>query len=844
MEFEFSGLNPNGTWQLFLANQSLGASGSADSWSLNFTINPPAISVNCSHAGNFFQGETGAQYSIVVTNAGAGPTGGSVPAMVVDSFPTGLMPTAASGSGWNCVISNQTVTCTETNQTAADTSYPPITLTVNVAANAPGSLTNVVTLTGSSDGTHTAADETTIDPPPTTLIDVNFNTNSLYNTGGGYIHGPAMSGAAVLGEASDQWNGIEVSSGTGIPLIYANGSNSPVAMTFTSAGGYNVFSYNGTTPFAGTPYEALMENYLYNGRLGTFAPQTITLSGLTANSMYNLVLYNAADTAGAGRTTYFTVNSNTLSSTWNGASNTLIAGIDYVEFPSATSDGSGNLVITWNGNGTVEGDINGFQIQVTNPPTVTVDWTNVYQRIDGFGASSAFRGNTWTAAQADMFFGTSSGTGLSQNGTNFSFTGIGLSLLRNQIGINGTAAPNELALMQMAQARGAIVWSTPWTPPTIYKTTNDPDSGYFAASPANYQGYASFLANYAVQTKSAGVNLYAISIQNEPDETNLTYEACGWTAQEFHDFIPYLYGALAASNVGSVKIMLLESFQWRMDLATNAMSDSTSNQVGILASHNYDSSDFPAAPITLFGTPCPKPLWETETSSFDTFDGSITNAVAWAASIHAFMTVAQANAWHYWWLISLNPDNEGLTDTNWVPAKRMYALGNFSRFVRPGYYRIGVNTSIPALISAYRDSNSPSFAIVAVNTNSVDLTNEIFALGNFPSANFVTPWVTSATLSLAPQPPVAVTNATFVYTLPAMSIVTFVSPPASQLGIRMDGPGSASIFWPDTWNVVLQTNENLASTNWSNFGGAVTTSNGTNSISVTPPAGNVFFRLR
>ena len=91
------------------------------------------------------------------------------------------------------------------------------------------------------------------------------------------------------------------------------------------------------------------------------------------------------------------------------------------------------------------------------------------------------------------------------------------------------------------------------------------------------------------------MNLYAISIQNEPDETNLTYEACGWTAQEFHDFIPYLYSALAASNVDSVKIMLPESFQWRMDLAANAMSDSTSNQVGILASHNYDNSDFPAA---------------------------------------------------------------------------------------------------------------------------------------------------------------------------------------------------------------------------------------------------------
>lgn len=144
----------------------------------------------------------------------------------------------------------------------------------------------------------------------------------------------------------------------------------------------------------------------------------------------------------------------------------------------------------------------------------------------------------------------------------------------------------------------------------------------------------------------------------------------------------------------------------------------------------------------------------------------------------------------------------------------------------------------------YRDSNSPNFAIVAINTNSVDLTSQIFALTNFPSANFVTPWVTSANLSLAIQPPVAVTNATFVYTLPAMSIVTFVSPPPPQLGVRMAAPGSASIFWPDTWNSVLQTNKNLASTNWSDFSGSITTSNGANSITITPSTGSVFFRLK
>jgi uncharacterized delta-60 repeat protein len=197
------------------------------------------------------------------------------------------------------------------------------------------------------------------------LIDVDFNTNSAVDAGGGPALGPTMSGAAVLGAAGDQWNGIDTSSGTAIPLIYANGSNSPVTMTFTSGGGYDVNSYGGSTPFAGTPYDALMEDYLYNDGV----PQTVTLSGLAPRSMYDLVLYNAADIYAGGRTTYFTVNTNTQSSTWNASSNTLTAGVDYVQFTSAVSDSTGNLEITWTGNGSAEGDLDGFQIQLEPGPT-------------------------------------------------------------------------------------------------------------------------------------------------------------------------------------------------------------------------------------------------------------------------------------------------------------------------------------------------------------------------------------------------------------------------------------------------------------------------------------------
>jgi aryl-phospho-beta-D-glucosidase BglC (GH1 family) len=192
------------------------------------------------------------------------------------------------------------------------------------------------------------------------LINVDFNQNNGVGWGGGGPNpGPTMSGAAVLGTAGDEWNGVNVNNGSGISLNYADGSASPIKMTFTSGGGYDVNSYGGATPFVGTPYDALMEDYLYTGG----SVQTISLSGLAPNSIYNLILYNAANNSAGGRTTYFTVNGISQSGTWDGLSSTLIAGVDYVNFASALSDGSGNLVVTYGGNGSIEGDVDGFQIQ-------------------------------------------------------------------------------------------------------------------------------------------------------------------------------------------------------------------------------------------------------------------------------------------------------------------------------------------------------------------------------------------------------------------------------------------------------------------------------------------------
>ena len=136
--------------------------GTGGTASASITVLAPDLTVASLHAGNFRQGQTGAAYTLTASNAGAAPTSGTV--TVMDTLPPSLTATAISGTGWTCTLG--TLTCTRADVLANGNSYPVITLTVNVANNAPSAITNTVTIAGGSE-TNVANDTAT---DPTTVI--------------------------------------------------------------------------------------------------------------------------------------------------------------------------------------------------------------------------------------------------------------------------------------------------------------------------------------------------------------------------------------------------------------------------------------------------------------------------------------------------------------------------------------------------------------------------------------------------------------------------------------------------------------------------------------------------
>lgn len=129
-----------------------------DIWAY-YSVTSPLVSVVIVNAGNgdlqitktrsasFPVNGTGS-YTLTVTNIGTNPISGTT--TVVDNLPASLTFSSVSGTGWTCNNTNP-ISCTRSDSLAANISFPPITINVNIGQAAIPSVTNTATLTNAND---------------------------------------------------------------------------------------------------------------------------------------------------------------------------------------------------------------------------------------------------------------------------------------------------------------------------------------------------------------------------------------------------------------------------------------------------------------------------------------------------------------------------------------------------------------------------------------------------------------------------------------------------------------------------------------------------------------------
>jgi len=231
----------------------------SDSTVIIATVAPPSLSIRKTHSGNFTQGQQNAMYSVTVSNAAnVGPTSGTV--AVTETLPSGLTVVSMTGSGWTCA----SITCTRSDALAAGTSYPAITVTVNVTTTATSPQVNQVGVSGGGSATANASDSTIISANQPTLSlsqkPVNFGVSGSLATSTQTIAVNFTNGFGVAWTASSSRPNIIVSptsgAGNGTLQISATaGSNGVVTVSAPGAANSpQVVSVNVSTVAPGLPY--------------------------------------------------------------------------------------------------------------------------------------------------------------------------------------------------------------------------------------------------------------------------------------------------------------------------------------------------------------------------------------------------------------------------------------------------------------------------------------------------------------------------------------------------------------------------------------------------------------
>ena len=391
-----------------------------------------------------------------------------------------------------------------------------------------------------------------------------------------------------------------------------------------------------------------------------------------------------------------------------------------------------------------------------------IDISKEYQTIRGFGGINhpEWTGSDMTDAQRKTAFG---------NGDNE----LGLTVLR--VFVNPDSSQWKLAVptAKYASQNGVTVFASPWEPPANLAESGG-SNGKLHLPKSNYGAYAEHLNNFGQYMKDNGVDLYSVSVQNEPDyASEWTY----WSTDETTDFIAN-YG----DKITSTKLMSPESFQyapenasWVKDGGKNFYTKILNNSKAmancdVFGTHMYgtarDWMDFPELEN------CGKEIWMTEVyvpnSDADSAN-RYPEAIQVAENIHNAMVVGNMSAYTWWYIRR----SYGLMTEDGKISKRGYCMAQYSKYVRPGDVRVDA-TEQPqddVLISAYRGDDD-QVTIVAINKGETEYTQN-FRIEN-ENISDVDRYRTSANENIAPTLNIEFNGDNFYAQLPANSVSTFV----------------------------------------------------------------------
>jgi O-glycosyl hydrolase len=467
-----------------------------------------------------------------------------------------------------------------------------------------------------------------------------------------------------------------------------------------------------------------------------------------------------------------------------------------------------------------------------------IDTSRHYQEIDNFGASDAWtmqKIGAWSEASknkvVDLLFSTNNGIGLSL--WRFNIGGGYNPDIRNRWRTVETfevaegkydwsRQTNELWFARAARDRGVpYLLGFVNSPPGRMTKNGRTNSGSDTRSTTNLKEgmekqFATYLCDIVTHFKEAPeaerLVFNYLSPVNEPEiawETGNNQEGNRASNEDIKRVLRALHEEIAARKL-DVKIRALEANSVRhlyepATAETQRWGAPYGNYLrvfcadptvaplldGVMCYHDYSS--FSGRSVEMDHTRLGQEIsrypgvksWMSEICILQNRrDLGMNMALDVAKLIHADLALSGASAWHWWLAVSNGDYKDGLIYTDWrrpgnaesvIESKTLWALGNYSRFIRPGFVRVeltGDHHGFDGLLgSAYTDLKSRKLVLVYVNLASEPQKITLKSKDQAPSLprRFV-PWLTSEDENLKMHPAI---DAGGGFEIPPRAVVTF-----------------------------------------------------------------------
>lgn len=356
------------------------------------------------------------------------------------------------------------------------------------------------------------------------------------------------------------------------------------------------------------------------------------------------------------------------------------------------------------------------------PADLTVNTGTTYQTVDGFGAAVSIWGSGWSTADTQTLVG----MGDDQ---------LGLSIIRTGISPVSSEWSAHVNALKTAKSYGSDVkiLASPWTAPAAWKTNNSRTGGG-SLKTDYYDDYANHLNSYVQYMRNQGVAIDVTSVQNEPD-WHPDYDSMAWTGEQLRTFVRD-----QGAKVQNTELMVAESLGFNRSYSDPTLNDATArNNIGYVGGHIYGQENGPNLSPYPLAAQYGKNQWMTEWNyhqadgNGSNIWGDPSNAAAWNETLDKVMYTVdrsmQANWSAYvWWYgrryYSFIGDGESAYGTTGgAVLKRGWAFSQYSKYVRPGYQRVGLTKSSkasPLEVTAYQGDGKITLVILNRSTSAVN----------------------------------------------------------------------------------------------------------------------------